>query len=60
MAKDVGKGSDMQGTPPRDLTVLGILLLCSHMCVWVCLCAPVWVKEIALVQIACILINMSE
>ena len=37
MAKDVGQGSDMQGTPPRDLRGFRIFFrfcLCSYLCVY--------------------------
>lgn len=54
--KYMDQGSDMQGTPPRDLRVFRNIIASIYAgiyvgTVWVCLCVPVWVKEIALAQI---------
>lgn len=40
MAKDVGKGSDMQGTPPRDLRVFRNLIASVYAAIYRC---TVWV-----------------
>ena len=41
MAKDVGQGSDMQGTPPRDLRGFRI-------CFCFCLCSYLWYVSVCL------------
>lgn len=53
MAKDMGQGSDMQGTPPRDLRVFRNLIASVYATIYLCtarvfLWVSVRVEEIVL------------
>lgn len=50
----MGKGSDMQGTPPRDLRLISLIVsvyAAIFMVQYVCLCVPVSIGEMVLAQI---------